>query len=271
MTTQSSDMRTKSPKAGGKRQPPRRTQQNPTSRGTTERGTQSAKQRAFVAEYLKDLNGTQAAIRAGYSPDSARFIASELLAKPEIAAEVEAAMKARAERNALDADAVIQRFNDIANADPSELMEIQRACCRYCYGTGHLYQRTPREMREARENWNASQAAAKKEDPKHRIVPFDEAGGIGYDPRKTPHPNCPECWGEGVERVVLKDIRDASPQARLLFAGVKQTQRGPEIRLYSRVGALKAVGEHMGLFKQRIEHTGKDGGPITTFKLADLE
>lgn len=253
----------------GAKRPAARPQQNPTSRGTAERGTQSAKQRAFVAEYLKDLNGTQAAIRAGYSPDSARFIASELLAKPEIAAEVEAAMKARAERNAVDADAVLRRFKDIATADPSELMEIQRVCCRYCYGAGHLYQRTPREMREARENWNADQAAAKKEDPKHRIVPFDEAGGVGYDPRKTPHPNCPECWGEGEQRVVLKDIRDVSPQARLLFAGVKQTQHGIEIKVHDQVGALKSVGEHMGLFKQKIEHTGKDGGAIELKQLLD--
>ncbi|WP_241027206.1 terminase small subunit [Variovorax sp. RKNM96] len=34
-------------------------------------------QQRFVDEYLVDLNGTQAAIRAGYSPDSARQMASE--------------------------------------------------------------------------------------------------------------------------------------------------------------------------------------------------
>ena len=42
------------------------------------------KQRRFVAEYLKDQNGTQSAIRAGYSKKTAYAIASENLKKPEI-------------------------------------------------------------------------------------------------------------------------------------------------------------------------------------------
>ena len=50
------------------------------------------KQKKFVDEYLVDLNGTQAAIRAGYSQDSARQIASENLSKPYIAAAIDAAM-----------------------------------------------------------------------------------------------------------------------------------------------------------------------------------
>jgi hypothetical protein len=42
------------------------------------------KQQAFIREYLVDLNGTQAAIRAGYSPRTANEQAAELLAKPSI-------------------------------------------------------------------------------------------------------------------------------------------------------------------------------------------
>ena len=44
----------------------------------------TAKQKRFCDEYLKDLNATQAAIRAGYSEKNARNIASENLAKPNI-------------------------------------------------------------------------------------------------------------------------------------------------------------------------------------------
>lgn len=43
------------------------------------------KQARFVQEYLIDCNGTQAAIRAGYSKRTARDIAAENLAKPNIA------------------------------------------------------------------------------------------------------------------------------------------------------------------------------------------
>ena len=42
------------------------------------------KQAAFVREYVQDFNGTQAAIRAGYAPDSARQQASKNLSKPDI-------------------------------------------------------------------------------------------------------------------------------------------------------------------------------------------
>lgn len=46
------------------------------------------KQLLFVAEYLVDLNGAQAAIRAGYKPDNAAVTASEILRRPNVRAEV---------------------------------------------------------------------------------------------------------------------------------------------------------------------------------------
>lgn len=50
--------------------------------------TLTAKQQRFVEEYLIDLNATQAAIRAGYSAETARQIGSENLSKPYIAAAI---------------------------------------------------------------------------------------------------------------------------------------------------------------------------------------
>jgi len=58
----------------------------------------SPKQRRFVEEYLIDLNATQAAIRAGYSPDSARSIGCENLTKPDIEAAIAELVAARSER-----------------------------------------------------------------------------------------------------------------------------------------------------------------------------
>ena len=43
----------------------------------------------FVEEYLIDLNGTQAATRAGYAPESAHVTASRLLKNANVAAEIE--------------------------------------------------------------------------------------------------------------------------------------------------------------------------------------
>lgn len=52
-------------------------------------GTLAPKQRAFVVEYLKDRNGTQAAVRAGYSPRSAGQQASTLLKNQKVSGVLE--------------------------------------------------------------------------------------------------------------------------------------------------------------------------------------
>lgn len=49
------------------------------------------KQAAFVSEYMLDHNGTQAAIRAGYSARTARQQAVELLATDDIRQAIQAA------------------------------------------------------------------------------------------------------------------------------------------------------------------------------------
>lgn len=66
------------------------------------------KQAAFVSEYLIDLNGTQAAIRAGYSEATANEQASRLLANVSIAAAVAEAQAKRAEECGIDAAWVLK-------------------------------------------------------------------------------------------------------------------------------------------------------------------
>ncbi len=71
------------------------------------------KQQRFVDEYLIDLNATQAAIRAGYSPRTARQIGQENLSKPVIAAAISAAKRERAEATKIDAEYVLKRLHQI--------------------------------------------------------------------------------------------------------------------------------------------------------------
>ncbi len=79
----------------------------------------TGKQRVFIDEYLKTGNATQAAIAAGYSPDSAYSIGSENLKKPEI----EAAIQQRYAENAMSANEVLSRQTDIARGDMSDFVE----------------------------------------------------------------------------------------------------------------------------------------------------
>lgn len=68
------------------------------------------RQQRFVEEYLIDLNGTQAAIRAGYSAKSAGRQALELLQKTLVVSAVAQAQKGRSERLQLSADMVAQEL-----------------------------------------------------------------------------------------------------------------------------------------------------------------
>lgn len=75
------------------------------------------KQQRFVEEYLIDLNATQAAIRAGYSEDTAHVIGWENLRKPEIEKAIVAAKAERAQRVQVDADEVLRELMRIGYSD----------------------------------------------------------------------------------------------------------------------------------------------------------
>ena len=72
--------------------------------GDTAAGTLTPRQRRFIEEYMVDLNGTQAAIRAGYAPGGARQHASRLLAQAPVQAALAQAMSERRKRTELTAD-----------------------------------------------------------------------------------------------------------------------------------------------------------------------
>lgn len=127
------------------------------------KGKLTAKQERFVAEYLIDLNATQAAIRAGYSEKTASAIGHENLNKPEIAAAIAAKQAKLSEKTEITAEFVL-------------------------------------------------------------------AGIVSLIKR---------CEKNDDESVALK--------------------------------GYELLGKHIGLFKDRVEHTGKDGGPIETAERSDRD
>ena len=70
------------------------------------------KQQAFVNEYLIDKNGTQAAIRAGYSPKTAQEIASENLLKPIIKKAVEEGLLRAQKRTEITVDDLVKELDE---------------------------------------------------------------------------------------------------------------------------------------------------------------
>ena len=81
------------------------------------------KQKAFVREYLVDLNATQAAIRAGYSQKNAEHIAYQQLQKTTVSTAIQEALKARENRTQVTADRVVLELARIAFFDSRKLYE----------------------------------------------------------------------------------------------------------------------------------------------------
>lgn len=222
------------------------------------------KQQRFVEEYLLDLNGSAAARRAGFSERSANEQAVRLLANVSVQAAISAAMAARSERTKIDQDRIVQELWNVVTADANGLVEYRRTCCRHCYGIGHQYQRTVIELEAARVAHRRAIAAARAEgrEVSAAAQEFDELGGAGFDARKPPVSGCPECFGEGVGDVFLKDTRDLPPGLRSLYAGVKRTKDGIEVKMHDKQGFAQLLMRHLGMLKETVEHTGKDGAPI---------
>lgn len=218
----------------------------------------SPKAIAFCERFIVHLNQTRAAEEAGYSKRRARQVGSELMQLPAIQARIQQLLDARAVRNGIEADDAINLVWAVATANPNEIVEHRRECCRHCYGAHFNYQRTQRERDRAYGSWCASVEAWGQLKPELQLqiakpaATFDEQGGTGWDPRRDPNPACQECFGEGIARTFFKDTRKLSPGALALYAGVKETKDGLELKVHSQADARTNIMRHLGLFKDSV-------------------
>jgi phage terminase small subunit len=215
----------------------------------------------FCEEYLYDCHPGRAALRAGYKQASN---GAALLRNPRVV-ELIANLKARrAEDARIDPVKVLQDWETARRVDYNEFVQLRIGCCRYCWGTDHLYQFTAGELRRSQQDHLAAQLKL----PENRRRPFDDQGGGGFDANRAPcrgadwvdaqdntimqataDHTCPECHGNGHPRVVFRDTRYLSRGARYLFEGIKYSKDGTiEYRLRSRKDFDEMVGKHLGLF-----------------------
>lgn len=169
------------------------------------------KQATFVQEYLIDLNATQAAIRAGYSEDTAYSIGHENLSKPEILDAIQAAMDLRAERTGITVDRVLVELARMGFADVRQIFT---------------------------EGGQLRDIAS---------LPAEVAASV-----------------QSVEVVTR-------PGAEVDANGNRTIEYVHKIKLADKKGPLELLGKHLSVFVDRVEHTGKDGGPIETADVSDTE
>lgn len=167
------------------------------------------KQALFVQEYLVDLNATQAAIRAGYSEDTAHAIGYENLNKPELSTAIQKALDLRAERTGITADKVLVELSKLGFADVRQIFS------------------TDGKLKNIHD------------------LPDDIAASV-----------------QSVE-VVTRPAQDED--------GNRTVEYVHKIKLADKKGPLELLGKHLSVFVDRVEHTGKDGGPIETKDATPLE
>lgn len=161
------------------------------------------RQAAFVAEYLIDLNGTQAAIRAGYSAHTANEQAARLLADASIQFFVARGKAQRNLRVNVTQDHVLQEMALLANSSLEHYFVTDDGQVETTIG-----------------------------------APDGAMRAIQSIKKKT----------------TVKTDRE----------GNSYKTYDVEIRLWDKPNPLKLMGRHVGLFADRVEHVGKDGGPIET-------
>ena len=94
----------------------------------------------FVDEWLIDFNGTQAAIRAGYSERSARSIAGRLLTKDNIQAEISRRQKDLQRRTEVTQERVVTELARVAFADATDYARVETRMIEKDDGTEVSYQ-----------------------------------------------------------------------------------------------------------------------------------
>jgi phage terminase small subunit len=87
-------------------------------------GALSPKQEKFVDEFLIDLNATQAAIRAGYSPKTAQPASSRLLSNVMVQAKIQERRESAQKRAEVSLDDVLRQYKRIAFAGMSKFVKI---------------------------------------------------------------------------------------------------------------------------------------------------
>lgn len=222
----------------------------------------TAKEVAFVNHYAGMRNATQAYTAAYDTEGNYETRSTEgrrLLAKPHIREAIAERCKIAADTSGISVGFLLQRFIDIATADPRELIGLKVGCCRYCWGEGHGYQWREREYLEALDEAERL-AALDRGNPNSTIRYPDPAGGFDFNATHPPHPSCPQCHGEGQERFVPRDTDKLSDQALLLYGGVKVKKDGAyEIVIADQAKAAELAGRILGAFTDNWRLSGAIG------------
>lgn len=150
------------------------------------------KENRFVIEYLRDYNGLQAAIRAGYSEATAGQIAYELLHRERVRNKIDEHEKDLATRFLVSRERLMKELSITGYADMADYVDVED--------------------------------------------------------------------GE----ITVKDFKSLPPQITRAIKKIGWNSRTGKwtLELHDGLKAKELMGKEVGMFKDRVEHTGVDGQPL---------
>lgn len=218
----------------------------------------TAKQERFCQLYATTRNAAESYrqaynVSAGRKQENVSVDAAALMRDPQISLRIQQIIdEATAQtEGGITVAQIQQMLSDIIMADPDELIGLRVGCCRHCWGVGHKYQWREHEYMEAL----AQAERLAKREPDTPLP--DPSGGLDFNHTLAPNDACPECRGEGVERIVARDTSKLSPGAKLLYGGLKRKQGGAmEITIASKERAIENLARMLGGFKDNVKVSG---------------
>lgn len=208
-------------------------------------------QREFARFYVEYLSPSKAYrlshghIKCSTQDDALR--GQQFLSHPKVYHYIETLKAAEAERYKASISSILKDWIEIAKADASLVSTVRRINCRFCNGVDHKYQwKTDEEWATA-----FAKAMQHNDDPNNhrdRVELPDSVGGWGFDHTISPHPDCPECRGEGIAETWIADMSKLTGPEKKLFRGVKQTKNGIEVLLADQDKARDSIARHFGMF-----------------------
>jgi phage terminase small subunit len=115
------------------------------------------KQKRFCDEYLIDMNATQSAIRAGYSPKTAKVIGNENLSKPYLKAYIEKRLKEKEDNLIATQDEVLRYLTSVMRGESESEIVVVEGC-----GDGVSEAKRMLKAPDERERLKASELLAKR-------------------------------------------------------------------------------------------------------------
>ena len=148
----------------------------------------------------------------------------------------------------IDKSTIISYFTQLLSSAPCDVVAVHKYNCRHCHGYDHRYQWTESELVEAVEK--ARRLSESKGKPYESP---DGSGGLNFNPKGIPNPDCPQCGGDGAPKVIIKDTRTLTMGERLLVESISEDRYGAiKISFADRVKAAENIAKIIGIFDKVI-------------------